>query len=180
VHLIRTCSQKTLTIHVIEDTIHYFLERGINCGVAHWLLIPRCNQKAIYGSRRLFVGQGTVIGCQVKNLAGDAIVIGITTKSSIISGNVVTSAPGGTGLIASGASLIMGNEVANCATGIWSNDGSLIGNTVTTSSSGQTGIAVPNSASFPTLMDQNTVTGPGTHYNQGSGAVQMRNNAGYP
>jgi hypothetical protein len=127
-----------------------------------------------------FVGQGTVIGCQVKNLGGDAIVIGIVTRSSILSGNVVTSAPGGTGLIASGPSLIVGNEVANCATGIWSNGGSLIGNTVTTSSSSQTGIAVPHSASFPTLMDQNTVTGPGTHYDQGSGAVQMRNNAGYP
>jgi hypothetical protein len=127
-----------------------------------------------------FVGQGTVVGCQVKTLAGDAIVIGIVTSSSILSGNVVTSAPGGTGLIASGPSLIMGNEVADCATGIWSNGGSLIGNTVTTSSSSQTGIAVTNSASFPTLMDQNTVTGPGTHYNQGAGVVQMRNNAGYP
>jgi hypothetical protein len=126
-----------------------------------------------------FVGQGTVIGCQVKNLGGDAIVIGIVTRSSILSGNVV-NAPGGTGLLVSGASLIMGNEVANCATGIWNNGGSLIGNTVNTFSSSQTGIAVPHSASFPTLLDQNTVTGPGTHYNLGSGAIQARNNAGYP
>jgi hypothetical protein len=132
---------------------------------------------AVYG---FYVGQGTVTGCQVKNLAGDAIMIGSVTTGSIISGNVVTSAPGGIGLIASGPSLIMGNEVTNCATGIWSNGGSLVGNTVNTASSSQIGIAVPHSASFPTLMDQNTVTGPGTHYDQGSGVVQMRNNAGYP
>jgi hypothetical protein len=127
-----------------------------------------------------WVGQGTVTGCQVKGFSQGGIAIGSTLSASNISGNVVTHTSIYEALVASGPSLIRGNEVANGVTGIFSNGGSLIGNTVSNSDNTQTGISTPNSNIYPTLMDRNTVTGPGTHYSWGSGTVQWRNNGGYP
>jgi hypothetical protein len=125
-------------------------------------------------------GSGIISGCLVKNFAANGI---LGHASTVISGNVVIGNGDSESVgIKSYGGLVMGNQVSNCG-----NMGievlflpvSLIGNTVSTSSSSQTGIAVTMSDTL-TLMDQNTVTGPGTHYNWGASPVQWRNNAGYP
>jgi hypothetical protein len=125
------------------------------------------------------LGSGIISGCLVKNFAANGI---LGHANTIISGNVVigNGASGSVGIESYGG-LVMGNQVSNCG-----NIGievlfpaSLIGNTVSTSSSSQTDIAVTMPDTL-TLMDQNTVTGPGTHYNWGASPVQWRNNAGYP
>jgi hypothetical protein len=124
-------------------------------------------------------GSATISGCMVSCTDW----FGIYSWGGIISGNVVSGngLSGGGGIYARAATLVMGNAVRNCATGIQCDyAASVIGNTVNTSSSSQTGISAINSNIYPTLMDQNTVTGPGTHYSWGSGTVAWRNNAGYP
>jgi hypothetical protein len=127
----------------------------------------------------LVVTHGTVQDCQVKNYSQAGIRIE-GAHCTIVSGNVVTNATDGYGITALGPALLMANAVANCQTGIYAQSAaSFIGNTVSTFS-GQTGIAAPNAIVNPTLMDQNTVTGGGTHYSWGSGTVAWRNNAGYP
>jgi hypothetical protein len=122
-------------------------------------------------------GTGIITGCVVKNCDGYGIIAlgGVT----VISGNVVVGNAGITSVgIFSSMGLVMGNEVSNCgATGIWvQGPASLIGNSVNTSGSSQTGISIQN-PSDPTLLDQNTVTGPGTHYS-GTSSAQWRNNGG--
>jgi hypothetical protein len=121
-------------------------------------------------------GCGIISGCLVKNLYYGIFV---TNENSVISGNVVlgNGAVGSVGIYSFGG-LVMGNEVSNCGNlGIWSSGtGSIIGNTVNTASSSQTGVIIQY-PSTPTLLDQNTVTGPGTHYTNTSGA-QWRNNGG--
>jgi hypothetical protein len=125
------------------------------------------------------LGSGIISGCLVKNFDTFGIA---GSYSTVISGNVVigNGASGNIG-IRSYRSLVMGNQVSNCGyIGIEvQSPASLIGNTVSTSSSSQTGIAVTIPDTL-TLMDQNTVTGPGTRYSWGSSPVQWRNNAGYP
>jgi hypothetical protein len=132
-------------------------------------------------------GSGIISGCLVKNFAYGIIAQAQTvTSDNVIIGNGASETIG----IYSNGGLVMGNQVANCGnmgievaalSNLYGNryPASLISNTVSTSSSSQTGIAVTNPDS-PTLMDQNTVTGPGTHYNWGASPVQWRNNAGYP
>ena len=132
------------------------------------------------GDVAFMIEQGIVRDCMAKNFLGVGIWTASMISGSIISGNVITTASAGEGIATHAPSLIIDNAVADCATGIRANGGSLIGNTVSTSSSSQTGISAITSDIYPTLMDQNTVSGPGTHYNWGSGAVQWRNNAGYP
>jgi hypothetical protein len=125
------------------------------------------------------LGSGIISGCLVKNFDTFGI---FGSYSTVISGNVVigNGASGNIG-IRSYRSLVKGNQVSNCGyMGIEvQSPASLIGNTVSTSSSSQTGIAVTIPDTL-TLMDQNTVTGPGTRYSWGSGTVAWRNNAGYP
>jgi hypothetical protein len=122
-------------------------------------------------------GTGIITGCVVKNCGYGGISCGGTV---IISGNVVignASIGNYYGIVAYGG-LVMGNEVYNFDNaGIYvAGPASLIGNTVNTSGSSQGAIFVLN-PSHPTLLDQNTVTGPGTHYS-GTSSAQWRNNGG--
>jgi hypothetical protein len=123
-------------------------------------------------------GTGIITGCVVKNCGGYGI-FGGGGGGTVISGNVVVgnAGPASVGLLSSGG-LVMGNEVSNCGDkGLWiQGPASLIGNSVNTASSSQTGIFILN-PSAPTLLDQNTVTGPGTNYS-GTSSAQWRNNGG--
>jgi hypothetical protein len=123
-------------------------------------------------------GTGIITGCVVKNFGGHGI-FGGSGGGTVISGNVVVgnAESGCVGILSSGG-LVMGNEVSNCGDkGIWiQGPTSLIGNSVNTSGSSQTGIFILN-PSHPTLLDQNTVMGPGTHYS-GTSSAQWRNNGG--
>jgi hypothetical protein len=131
------------------------------------------------GSDGGFNAEGTISDCVAKNfkdgiLNGAGRIIGneVTGNSSIASRGIFT-----------GACVVMGNVVKNCSDAGIAGQGSpasIIGNTVSTSSISQTGIYLSNAISYPALLDQNTVTGPGTHYNWGASSVQWRNNAGYP
>ena len=72
-----------------------------------------------------------------------------------------------------------GSVVSNCGgLGIYlTAAGNVIGNMVETNASGQTGINIPTATSFPNLVDQNTVTGPGIRFSGGVGSVVTANNA---
>ena len=158
------------------------------------------------GSGILFYGKGHLIkGCSFLNNISISVNI-----SGIISGNHFYNCPTGiinligttrdnvltdcdaTGI--SGGGIIAGNLVVNSAsvsgTGINCNFGSVIGNTVYTNVSGQTGINLSGTGS-PIIMDQNTVLGGGTHYAGGGSNVIWAgsssataslwgNNAGHP
>jgi hypothetical protein len=120
----------------------------------------------------IFLGTGTISDCIVKFNGGN----GIDSGGGIIKDNVITGTGSGNGVRTIGnstCSLIMGNEVSNCAVGIdCTNTSGVIGNTVNTSAASQTGIILNGSC----LLDQNTVLGSGTHY---SGTTTYnRNNAG--
>jgi hypothetical protein len=148
------------------------------------LLIQGCTAISSVLSALGFVidyGTGIITGCVVTNCGGYGI-FGGQGGGTVISGNVVAgnAGPASVGIV-SNEGLVMGNEVSNCGDkGIWvQGPASLIGNSVNTTGSSQTGIAVTIPDTL-TLMDQNTVTGPGTHYNWGASPVQWRNNAGYP
>jgi hypothetical protein len=124
-------------------------------------------------------GTGIITGCVVKNCGGHGI-FGGSGGGTVISGNVVVGNagyPAGVGILSSGG-LVMGNEVSNCGyKGLWiQGPASLIGNSVKTSDSSQTGVFILH-PSDPTLLDQNTVMGPGTHYS-GTSSAQWRNNGG--
>lgn len=125
---------------------------------------------------------GMVINCIVKNF--EYGILG----SCRINGNEVTgsSIPTSVGIF-HGTALVMGNVINNCyESGIaapFGDAASLIGNTVQNPSSEAVGISVAwgNELPFPNLLDQNTVTGPGTHYfGADYGRTASRNNAGYP
>jgi hypothetical protein len=126
----------------------------------------------------LFIqGVGTISGCQVNNFNYGGIFL---DSCGLISGNVVLGpADANTiiGISTGYSSLVIGNEVTNAPHGIdCTGSANIIGNTVT-ANSGQIGINI--STTEPTLLDQNTVMGAGTHY-QGitTGKTVTRNNAG--
>jgi hypothetical protein len=98
-------------------------------------------------------GRGHLVkGCSVGDCSGNGIYLAGATAS----GNVVTNCGFGINLIAAG---------------------NVIGNMVETNASGQTGINIPTASSFPNLVDQNTVTGPGIRFSGGTGSVITANNA---
>lgn len=158
------------------------LEYNNDSGMLHRILNVRAvgNGKGIYLSGRghlvkgcevtatgtnnrsiLIWYQGTVSGCtvRVENYHG------IETGGGIISDNVVSSTgTGSTGIITyDSGTLIKGNKVSGCASGIYGgNYGGLnvIGNTVN-AGSGTTGFYLTDD--YSNLLDQNTVTGAGTH-----------------
>jgi hypothetical protein len=144
------------------------------CLMGNGLLIQGCT--VLGGSSfALQLENGIIRGCLVKN-CDQGIYAGL--GNAVISGNVLVGngAAYGYGIVGGGG-LVMGNEVSNFQIGIQTQGpGSVIGNTVNTASSSQTGIFVYR-PSDPTLLDQNTVTGPGTHYSNTSSA-QWRNNGG--
>ncbi len=166
-------------------------------GVGHRILNVRAENVAhgifLHGSGHLIKGcrataggtayhglyiqtQGTISGCQTYNFPNTGIEI---DSYGMITGNVVIS-PGGTsgyGIYAGPASLVKGNEVSGSPVGIYCGGAAnVIANTVL-ANSGQVGIQV--STTQPTVLDQNTVQGDGTHY-QGitPPTTKTRNNAG--
>jgi hypothetical protein len=141
-------------------------------------LIEGCRATAGSTPSAGFFAYGMILGCMANGYATGAGIDG----QAIMKGNVVSKSLWG---ISGYWLLLIGNSVSDCNFGIFANVGeaSIIGNTVNTSGSSQYGIFVHDFEPNPilqTLIDQNTVTGPGTHYFWGSGTVQWRNNAGYP
>jgi hypothetical protein len=120
-------------------------------------------------------------GAMVIDCSVEEIYWGIGANFGIFSGNVVNNCGWGIGTSID-AGLIRGNEISNTTVGIsliGGGSASIIGNTIKTSSD-QVGIWDDNYYGANLfLLDQNTITGPGVHYNIPSGP-QMRNNAGYP
>jgi hypothetical protein len=120
---------------------------------------------------------GTIPNCMVMNFVDNR---GIYNEGGTVSGNVVLNCTGtqARGIRTFGSTTISHNSVINCTTGI-SNDGggSIIGNAVK-ANTGQTGIAPatyvdpnPPNTARPSLLDQNSVNGDGTHYGPGNSAT---------
>lgn len=136
--------------------------------------VADCTGDAAYG---IFAQLNcTVSGNQINNCN----YTGIASYGGTISNNVLNNC-GSYGI--HGYGTISGNTVSNSSTG-WgigiscTAAGNVLGNLVYTNSSGQYGIGL-TSASEPIVMDQNTVSGAGTHYSGGSAAVVWGvNNAG--
>jgi hypothetical protein len=118
-----------------------------------------------------FAGTGNLI----KGCICDSTTTGIYNGGGVTTGNTVTN--NNYGIAAIGT--ISGNWASNCSYGIWCNGGSsIIGNTVMTTSANQTGIRI--FTSDPVMVTQNTVSGPGTHFQEGSNTVNVANtNAGF-
>jgi hypothetical protein len=175
------------------------VEEGYN-GRLHRII----NVRVVGNSRGIFLrGQGHMVkGCEVTATEGNTaidlnpavgtVVSGCTVKlengyginstgGGIFNDNVVI----GTGAIsprygiyAQGTgTLIKGNQVSGCKTGIFGSSGkSVIGNTVDTASL-TTGFSLTDE--YSTLLDQNTVLGPGTPYNPSNFSNAARRN-NYP
>lgn len=101
--------------------------------------------------------------------------IEVYAGGATISGNVVNN-NGNAGIYVYGIATITGNTVSNANwMVIWLNGaGSIIGNTVSCES-GQTGIGLSRG---PFMLDQNAVTGTGTHFSPGSASYVEGTNAG--
>jgi hypothetical protein len=131
------------------------------------------------GFRALSVSSGTISGCTVDNF----------TKSSEITGSVFIGYGGGTasdnvvincsdkGIRTFGPATISHNAVLNCSTGIINEVGGSITGNVVQANAGQTGIAPATyvdpstQLATPSLLDQNSVYGAGTHYGDGNTAT---------
>jgi len=140
-------------------------------------LVKGCEVTASAANNAIFISkEGTVSGCTVK--FGD--YLGINTHGGIISDNVVT----GTGsegprygiVPYDFGTLIKGNQVSGCVWGLscTTYGVNVIGNTVY-AASGAFGIGMFDD--YSNLLDQNTVTGNGTHYSFSSfSKAAVRNN----
>jgi hypothetical protein len=143
-------------------------------------LIKGCVALGNPGVRGLWIGGvGTISGCLARNFNYEGMGLG---SGGIMRGNVVDGNAAATskGLVLNaGQGLMIGNEVTNCAYGLFIHSAtSAINNTVTTPSINV--VAAIEGANDPfTVLDQNTVTGGGTHTRNIDGA-QTRNNAGFP
>jgi hypothetical protein len=124
-------------------------------------------------------GTGTISGCTAANFSSYLLDPwaghGIILSSGTASNNVVINC-GAIGIRGRGPATISHNAVINCTTGISSEGGgSIVGNAVL-ANPGQTGIAPATNltpSATPSLLDQNSVTGDGTHYGPGNGATVM-------
>jgi hypothetical protein len=166
---------RILNVRVVGNSSGIFLR-----GKGH--LVKGCEVTATGGNTALDLNPavGTVVsGCTVKLENGYGIN---STGGGIFNDNVVI----GTGAIsprygiyAQGTgTLIKGNKVSGCAYGIYSTQlgVNVIGNTVDAASSAF-GIGIFDD--YSNLLDQNTVTGAGTHYNPSTwsnAAVRNNNN----
>ena len=136
---------------------------GNNTGI--WLgntghLVKGCEVSATGGNPAIYIYWiGTITGCTVRFATGE----GILFWGGIASGNVITGGGAGYGIGANmPGSLVTGNKVSGCGTGISGGYGvSVIDNTVQTAS-GTYGIALSDHIS--NVLDQNTVLGSGTPY----------------
>jgi hypothetical protein len=94
-------------------------------------------------------------------------------KGCTLSDNIIA------GIILTGAATISGNMVYNSTTCInFQGAGSIIGNTVIAGFD-QTGISVSTSTSNYVMLDQNTVSGAGTHFSGGSSSTVQGTNSGF-
>lgn len=116
-------------------------------------------------------GQGHIVkGCTVLNTHQGIV------GANIISGCTLVNCKT-TGIF--GGEVIRGNYVYGCGVGIFTNGGSVIGNTVLTAT-GQTGIQLPGGAGYPVIVDQNSVGGQGTPYTGADAGTVWGKNAGLP
>jgi hypothetical protein len=121
----------------------------------------------------IYNGTGAVTGCTVTGFANNGIYI----NAGKISGNVVQGC-GGMGILAVSSATISYNTVSACGAGIFnSGGGSIIGNVVSADTI-QTGIIPSLAPGYPNVLDQNTVSGAGTHYDAGNTATVWGLNAG--
>jgi hypothetical protein len=137
-------------------------------------LIQGCEVTGTGSNTAISISSGIVSQCMVRFLDGSGIN---TWNGGRVSDNVVLGTGNGVprcGISVDGTgTLIKGNKVSGCATGISCNSYGLnvIGNTVD-AASGTTGIFLTDD--FSNLEDQNTVTGAGTRYNANYTQVQRR------
>jgi hypothetical protein len=141
-------------------------------GAGH--LIQGCEVTGTGSNTAVDIACGSVNGCSVT--FGDGT--GINAASGIVSDNVVLGTGAGSNRkgisVTSLVALVKDNRVSGCNIGIWGDYGlNVIGNTVD-AASGTTGIYLQ--ASGPNLLDQNSVTGAGTHYNDTYSSVTKRTN----
>jgi parallel beta-helix repeat protein len=124
------------------------------------------------------VSEGSIdsSGHRVINIRAKANDYGIALKGSghLVKGCTALDNTGrGISLSGMGCNTVSGNVTSNCGYGIeLLAGGSVIGNTVTCNA-GQTGISLSTSTGDPIIMDQNTVSGDGTHYSGGSTAATV-------
>jgi hypothetical protein len=148
-----------------------FVSGGDNCRALN-LRVRNCGRGI-----DLWTNGNLVKGCNI-----DCLAVGIRCKGIVagntISGHAQDSDYTTSGMIASGT--ISGNWLVNCTYGIQAFDSSsIIGNTLINPSAGSYAIAVSsNGASF--LLEQNSVSGPGTHFIADAGTTVIKvNNAGF-
>ena len=119
------------------------------------------------------------VGSQIRGCTvGDCSGTGISFNDGTASGNVICNCEIGiANAFATG--IISGNEVNNCSLyGIYAGAGSIIGNTVITTGSVQTGIYIQTT--HANLVTQNTVIGSGTHFSSAINTVNVANtNVGF-
>ncbi len=121
--------------------------------------------------RGISVGNGSIVSGNQAYNSYNGIVTGGTTINNVVSNCTYGILSGGTTSF---------NTVINCGTGIYTGSGSIIGNTVDCQS-GQTGILLFCLSPGCILLDQNTVTGGGTHSSSsGDGTIVWGKNAGLP
>jgi hypothetical protein len=142
-------------------------------------LIKGCEATSTGSGSAIFVsGRVMVTGCTV-NCTNNGIGI-YFWDSGMASGNVVSGNSSSNGILINnnGEALLINNQVTGCTTGInCTGPVSAIGNAVN-AASGQTGILVDGN-DYPTFLDQNTVSGAGTHYSGTAGSYyRYRNNGG--
>jgi hypothetical protein len=148
--------------------------RGWNHAIDMWgthcRIINLRAQGNAYGINLGTNGGHLIKGCALK----DNSDTGIFASDSTISNNVVTGAAGAFyGIVGDG--IISGNRVTGPHKwGIFcTGPANIIGNTVYSSSGDSNGGIILSAVepNFPTVMDQNTVYGPGPHYLGGTSAV---------
>ena len=158
-------------IRVINVRAEDFVTTGFFLfGVNHLIkgcVVSDCSGESGYG---IYAQTNSAIsGNQVNN----CLFTGISGYGGTISNNVVNNC-GSYGIDGNGN--IRGNTVYSSSSGNGigikcSFAGNVIGNMVYTNSAGQTGISLSTSIDTPIIMDQNTVSGTGTHYFGGSTAT---------
>ncbi len=121
-------------------------------------------------------GTGTICGCTVMN-TWIGLAVGGISGSGTISDNMVLNCDN-SGIGTGGPVTVSNNLVSNCNSGIWGwGGGSIISNVVYVLD-GQYGITPGSSTSSPNVLDQNNVSGSGTHYDVGTSATVWGLNGG--
>jgi hypothetical protein len=149
--------------------------QGNNNGIylSGWhVLVKSCNIDNALKGYGIYIAQGKIVDNLLNNCS-TGIYLGY---SGIINGNQVTNCDTGISTLEIG-NMISGNLLWSCGFGINCLGGSLIGNNITCYG-GATGISLSTWA--PIVVDQNTVSGDGTHSSGGGSATVWGRNAGLP